>query len=201
MMTNITVLLIGGSSGVGKTTIATQLAPRLGMTWSSADDVRLVLERMTTPEQQPALHFFFHQLAQLAPDALAQHYQAVATIVSYALEIVVANHVATAAPLLLEGDTITPAMAAQRQFANLDVAERVRTVFVVEADETLIVHNMLERGRGMPQLSREYSARMARFSWLHGQWLQHEALRYGLPVIAARPRENVIDRILATLSQ
>lgn len=200
MMTNVTVLLVGGSSGVGKTTIAPQLASRLGMTWGSADDVRLVLERMTTPEQQPALHLFFQQLTQLAPDELAHRYQAVAAVVSYALEIIVANHVATAAPLLLEGDTITPAMAAQHQFANLAVEQQVRAVFLVEAEETVIQRNMCERGRGMHQSPLEYSVRMARFSWLHGLWLSQEALRYGLPVIAARPHENVIDRILVAIA-
>ncbi|MDP9316835.1 MAG: AAA family ATPase [Chloroflexota bacterium] len=200
-MTNVTVLLLGGSSGVGKTTIAAHLAPQLGMTWGSVDDVRLVLERMTTPDHQPALHFFFQHLTQLAPEDLAQRYQAVAAVVSYALEIIVANHVATAAPLLLEGDTITPSMAAQRQFADLAVDQQVRAVFLVESDEAIIRHNMLERGRGIEQASPQDIARMIRFSWLHGQWLQHEARRYGLPVIAARPRETVIDRILAAIAQ
>jgi 2-phosphoglycerate kinase len=54
MIEDMKVLLIGGSSGVGKTVIAPQLASQPRMTWGSVDDFRLVLERMTTPDAQPA---------------------------------------------------------------------------------------------------------------------------------------------------
>jgi 2-phosphoglycerate kinase len=48
------VLLIGGSSGVGKSSIARQLGRRFGTPWMQVDDLRLALQRsrVILPEQQ-----------------------------------------------------------------------------------------------------------------------------------------------------
>ncbi len=40
-----TVLLIGGSSGTGKTNLAKQLGQRFGISWLEVDDLRLALQR------------------------------------------------------------------------------------------------------------------------------------------------------------
>ena len=40
-----TVLLIGGISGAGKTTVARQLGLHLGLPWLQVDDLRLALQR------------------------------------------------------------------------------------------------------------------------------------------------------------
>jgi 2-phosphoglycerate kinase len=198
-MVDMRVLLIGGSSGVGKTTVATLVAARLGMTWASADDFRLVLQRSTTPAQQPVLHAFFRDLPYLAGEALAHRYIEVGRYVSYAIEIVIANHVATNAPIVLEGDTLMPEVAAQRVVADLDVGDLVRAVFIVEADADQLRQNILARGRGVEQLSSVQLARFVQFSWCYGQWLQQEAMRYGLPVVPARPKETLVDRLLAAI--
>jgi 2-phosphoglycerate kinase len=199
MIENTTVLLIGGSSGVGKTVVASRLASQLGMTWASVDDFRLVLQRMSTPDAQPALHTFFRTLSHRSAEELAHTYIEVAHIVSYALEIVIANHVATAVPLILEGDTILPELAAKHVFADLPIGNQVCSVFLVESDEATIMHNVLERGRGVEQLSSEQLNTHVRFSWLYGQWIEREAHKYGLAVIPAQPHETVVRRILETL--
>jgi 2-phosphoglycerate kinase len=201
MIEDTTVLLIGGSSGVGKTVVAPQLASQLGMTWASADDFRLILERMTTPGIQPALHTFFRTRYERSAEELAHSYIEVAQIVSYALEIVIANHVATTAPLILEGDTIVPELAAKSVFADFTVGKQVRSVFLVEADEVAIMHNVLQRGRGVERLSSEQIQTHVRFSWLYGQWVEREAHKYGLAVITARPRATLVRRILETLER
>ena len=106
---------------------------------------------------------------------------------------------ATRAPLILEGDTIVPELAVKQVFADLSVEDQVRSVFVVEADESAIWRNLMERGRSVAQLSAKQLQTQARFSWLYGQWLQREAHRYGLPVISAQPRETLVRRIVETL--
>lgn len=51
------VILIGGATGVGKSTIATQLAARLGITRViSTDAIREVLRSALSPELMPTLH-------------------------------------------------------------------------------------------------------------------------------------------------
>ena len=192
------VLLIGGHSGVGKTVVARQLARRFGVTLAEVDDFRLVLERMTTPEQQPALHALLAAGSRtgLSPTAMCDSLITVAQVVSHALEIVVANHVVTDTPTILEGDGLLPAFAARRIFANRHVGTSVRTVFLIEEDETYLFRSAVERGRGFESLTPAHQQRQVRVSWLYGQWLQQEAIRYGLPVVTPHPWETLVERIV-----
>ena len=50
------VLLLGGPSGVGKTSVSYALARRFGVGLSEIDDLYIVAKQMTTPAQQPVLH-------------------------------------------------------------------------------------------------------------------------------------------------
>lgn len=43
---------------VGKTSVSYRLAPHFGVAITEVDDFQVMLERMTTPEQQPALHWW-----------------------------------------------------------------------------------------------------------------------------------------------
>ncbi len=193
-----TVLLIGGHSGVGKTTVAQHLARVLGTGLGHVDDFRLVLERLTTPLQQPSLHALLtlEQNMQSSPSQLRDALIAVARTMSYALEIVIANHVATNAPMILEGDGLLPELAAQRVYANLDAAHSVHTIFLIEDDEQVLFHNMIARQRGLERLPVEVQRRRVHASWLYGQWLKTEAHHHRVPVVSPRPWKTLEDRLL-----
>ena len=51
------VLLIGGASLSGKTSVSYRLANHFNVGITEVDDFQVILERMTTPEQQPELHW------------------------------------------------------------------------------------------------------------------------------------------------
>ncbi len=190
--------MIGGHSGVGKTMVAQQLARMLDVALGHVDDFRLVLERMTTAVQQPPLHTLLtaEQNMQTSPFQLRDALIAVARTMSYAMEIVIANHVATKAPMVLEGDGLLPELAVQRVYANLDTASYVRSIFLVEDDEAALFHNMIARQRGLEQLPVEVQRRRVRASWLYGQWLKTEANQHRVPVVPPRPWETLGDRLL-----
>jgi 2-phosphoglycerate kinase len=189
------VLLIGGASGVGKSSVSYRLAQRIGVAITEVDDFHVILERMTTPEQQPVLHLF-----RTDPDAFfsKSEDEKLAFAISYAtamaepLEYVIANHLEGGVPVVLEGDFILPALAAQSVFAGIPAESKVRGVFIYEQDEAQIARNYLAR-EGVPQTGRERS------SWRYSEWLRHEAERLELPTVAARPWETVLERILAVL--
>lgn len=195
------VLLLGGHSGTGKTTAARVLAQDLGVALAQVDDFRLVLEQTSTPEQQPTLHALLDvEAADAAPETRCAALIAAAQTVSQALEIVVAYHVATDKPTILEGDGITPAFAASNFFFNLNVpVGAVCAVFLIEDDEARLLRSALERGRGFEALPRARQQRQIRQSWLYGQWLKSEAVSYNLPVVASQPWETLPERILKTL--
>src|SRR5258707_14119931 len=52
------VLLIGGASGVGKTSISYRIANHLGVGITEVDDFQVILERGTTPKQKPTFHYW-----------------------------------------------------------------------------------------------------------------------------------------------
>jgi len=133
----------------------------------------------------------------LTPEKLRDGFIATGQSVSHALEIVVANHVATDAPIVLEGDGLLPAMAAQRVFAGLDVGTSVRAVFIHEPDENVVFANMHKRGRGFHDREKAEQLVQTHAAWLYGQWLADEARRYSLPVLEPRPWETLEERILA----
>jgi 2-phosphoglycerate kinase len=196
------VLLIGGPSGVGKTVAATQLARQLGIPCLEVDDIRLALQysrvRLSTEAETSALYFLETEgIWRLSPTRLRDALIAVGEVLSPALEIIVANHVATRAPVIIEGDGIVPSLLARpsiRDYAEKDV---VRAVFVVEADEAAIRKGILMRARGTAGKTEEELDVQASTSWLYGQWLAREAERYGLEVLEGSPWASLAERILA----
>ena len=42
----------------------------------------------------------------------------------------------------------------------------------------------------------ERQLRLSEMAWRYGNWLREGADRHGLPVVAARPRETLTDRII-----
>jgi 2-phosphoglycerate kinase len=188
------VLLLGGSSGVGKSTVAPEVARRTGAALTQVDDIRLALQAATTPATHPDLHFFLRAPGEAKegvwarpPEELCRGLIRVAGVVSRALEDVVAHHVATRRPLLLEGDGLLPALATQQERWGLPLAGHVRAVFIYEEDEAALLETIAGRGRGYDDKARDEQRAQAHTNWLYGRWLAREAARAGLPAVPARP--------------
>jgi hypothetical protein len=194
------ILLIGGSSGTGKTVLAHQIARRFGVSVAQVDDLRLGLQRVTTPVDQPTLHFFLATPAvwTLSAEELKDGLVAVSEVVSRAIEAVIDHHLATPYPIILEGDGIAPVLAAR--YISQGLPSSVRAFFPVEPTDAGIQANMTERGRGFDQFVVEEQRAQARMNWLYGEWLRIEARRLGLPVVSASPRETLFERAIALLT-
>jgi 2-phosphoglycerate kinase len=189
------VLLLGGASGVGKTRVSYRLAAALGLGITEVDDFQVILQRMTTPEQLPQLHFWDthpDEAQRLDEAQLLAHIQAVGRELAPALEAVIANHLSDGPSLVLEGDFMLPELAARTAFAGIPSRGRVRAVFLYEDDEQQILRNYQAR-------EDTAQARRARASWNYSEWLRAEAARYGLPAVAARPWDTVLERVSAAL--
>jgi len=200
------VLLVGGASGVGKTVATRVLARRLGLSRVDVDDVRMAIQSVTTPEQQPALFYFFQpQVWSQPPEALLAGFIGVAEALVPALEAIVAHHVGVpnADRVLIEGDGIAPTLAAASILPHLlfggtmPLEGRMRGVYVDEPDEETIRANMLARGRGFQSSPADEQRRIVHACWRYGQWLTAEARARGVPVIPARPSASLSDRIQA----
>jgi 2-phosphoglycerate kinase len=189
------VLLLGGASGVGKTSVSYRLARHYGVGLTEVDDFQVVLEGMTTPDQQPVLHRWrthpegMQRLDEEARLAYTLRYSAV---MAEALELVIANHLESRRPLVLEGDFILPSLAVRSSYGDIPAGGQVRAVFLYEGDEAQLRRNYLLRE------GREQSGR-ARASWRHSEWLRREAERLRLPAVPARPWDTVLARVVAAV--
>ncbi|HLZ72015.1 MAG TPA: hypothetical protein VKV26_19090 [Dehalococcoidia bacterium] len=195
MRRNWQVLLFGGASGVGKTSVSYRLAHAFRVGLTEVDDFHIVLKRLTTPEQQPALHFFrLHAAEVLRMDdqRMLAHILDSSEAMSGAMELVIGNHLASSAPVVLEGDFLLPSLAVRPAYDGIPAAGQVRAVFLYEEDEQQILRNYRAR-EGTDQPHR------ARVSWYHGEWLRCEAERLGLPAVPARPWDTVLERVIAAL--
>jgi 2-phosphoglycerate kinase len=190
------VLLIGGASGTGKTRLSYPLARRFGVPIVEVDDIVEALQAMTTPDQQPALHHWatHPEAAQLPAEGILQIHLAVAESLALALAAVVANHLETDTPVIIEGDYLVPGFAARDSFNGIPANGQVASLFLHEADEVQLVANYSGREPG----EGEQQTR-ARVSVLYGEWLAAEAGRYGVPVIRPRPWSSLERRVLALL--
>jgi 2-phosphoglycerate kinase len=190
------VLLVGGASGTGKTRLSHQLARDLGIGITQVDDFQVILERMTTPEQQPALHFWrtHPDPGSLSAEEIHEQGLDILQVMMPALEAVVENHLESATPLILEGDFIHPALAARDAFGREPNAGRVRGVFLYESDEEQVVQNFLAREPATgPQTTR------ARVSVLRAAWMKSACEELGVAALPARPWDTLLARVLDAL--
>jgi 2-phosphoglycerate kinase len=190
------VVLLGGSPGVGKTSLAIPLAARLGLPLTFVDDVSTALERMTDPERYPVLHMWrLHPEDVLALDDAGKlaHTQEYGAVMAEALEPVIADHLESSTPVLLEGDFLLPSLAVAPAFGGVPADGRVRGIWLAE-DADQLERNMVAR-------EGEEMAGYAPISWRYGEWLREECARLGLPTIPARPWDTVVDRAVASLMQ
>ena len=196
-----TVLLIGGPSGAGKSIVAQQIGLHLGFPWLEVDDLRLAFQasNVTLPEKTEDLYFFTEKtpnIWNLSPERIRNALIAVGEVMALAIEVVVANHCDNAGPIIAEGDGILPSLAARPLMNHYLTSGQARMVFLVEPDEQVLYANMVTRGRAVSERTEIELRTEARAKWLYGQWLTKEAQHYDIPVLAPRPWETLVERIM-----
>lgn len=185
------VVLIGGAAGVGKTRLATALARRFELPLTAVDDFQVVLERLTTPEQQPALHFWrtHPDPGSLSPAEIHEQGLEILEVMTPALEAVIEDHLDDDRSGVMEGDFIHPALAQPGRFGG-----RVRGVYLCEADPEQYVANFLDRD---PAGGRQELR--ARVSALRSAWLVETCRDLGVATLPARPWETLERRALEAI--
>jgi len=209
---NWRVLLLGGNSGAGKTFVAQKLVEeQRDVSIIMVDDIRIALHQATTPEQQPDLHVFldYQPEAWENPDQIFEDWLRVGQAMEKPLKAIIAHHIVVpeAGKVIIEGDSILPSLATQgafsdlTEFTGLSLMDEIKAVFLVEDDEAQILENLRRRGRGFNEGSKATQSAFAHASWLFGQWLCQEAQAHSLPVLASRPHETVVTRLVKSVQR
>ena len=190
------VLLIGGTTAVGKSTTGALVAQRLGIHCLSADSVWKALMAVTTPGTHPDFHHFepTPEVHAIGPEYLLQLHIAEAQAMTPALDAFLDWELHEGSRFVFQGAWITPELAAKRCSSTGE-----RAVFIDEPEESAILASMMERsGRvslGLEPLPRQLS--ISAMAWRYGNWLREGTRQSGIPTVTARPRETLADRILA----
>ncbi len=188
---NWDVLIIGGPSGVGKSSVSYPLARHFDVPIVEVDDLFHAVEALTTPEQQPMIHYWqtHPEAAEFPAERILELFLEVSHSLSPAIEAVINNHIETRAPVILDGDYILPEMAAR-------YSERVKAIFLYEEDHSQITSNFLKRE---PNAGEQRGR--AEVSQLFGRWLQDECRRFGLKSLPSQPWETVLERTVTAISE
>lgn len=187
---NWTVLLLGGASGTGKSSLAYEIARFYGVNVLEVDDVHLAVETVTTKESYPAIHDWETGVnwKDLGVDGNLNWLINVSKEMMPVLKKLVDRHVEDQVPIIIEGDFLHPGLA--KSFES----PQVKSFFVAETDLDQIVRNFLSREGGDLQRFR------AEISIAYGEWIAETCRENGLGVIEARPWDTVLARALESLA-
>lgn len=187
------VLLIGGSSGTGKSLLARQLAKHFEIPFMEVDDIRIVLQNVMDPKTHPDLFVFFHYpdfLENHSAEVLAEKLLHVGTEVWIALDVLITKHLVCDEPVIFEGDGIIPELLATRD------QDGIRSIFLWDEMDSLQTR-VEERDR--PGTKKETSAKYAEFSYQFGLRLKEMATENEFMVIPSSPIETLLKRVLEQL--
>lgn len=129
------ILLLGGTAGAGKTSLALEVARRLGIRRVvSTDAIRQVMRIMLSPELVPAVHASSYDAWKAMPrgstaeDAVIEGFRDQAQIVSVGVRAIMERAIAENASVIIDGVSIVPGLI------ELDTwRDRADLVFLVVA--------------------------------------------------------------------
>jgi 2-phosphoglycerate kinase len=188
------VVLIGGTSGAGKSRLAAGLARCYDADHLQLDDISAALAAMTTPEMFPALHLWrtdWPAFAALSDEQRLEHYREVAGIYLPGILAIIENCLESGRRVVVDGDFILPDMIASEAAAG-DSDQAIRGLILAEESRDQLAQNLDAREGSQHELR-------ARAAHLVNGWLEGQARRWGVPMLRARPWDTVMERAVGLL--
>lgn len=195
------IILLGGATGVGKSTIATQLATRLGITRVvSTDAVREVLRSALTKEMFPTLYASSFEadkaVRQPIPhsgDRLIIGFREQAASVAVGAQALIDRAIAEGTDMILEGAHLVPGFL---EGVESDKAVIVPLMITIE-DEELHKSHFLMRGReGASQRpGNRYVRSFKKIRRIQKYMVNSAAIR-GVPTISSYDLDNTLSQII-----
>jgi 2-phosphoglycerate kinase len=175
------VILVGGATGTGKSTVATEIAYRLGITRvTSTDFVRQTMRAFFSDEFMPAIHYSSFEAGEAFPDAddpLVAGFLEQSRDVLVGVVASIERALQEGWSMVLEGVHLVPGMLP----AQLPDALVVPCMLSIE-DETAHAQHFFARDAGSQRPTAKYLDRFAEIRRLQ-DYLVERAEREGVTVI------------------
>lgn len=195
------VILIGGATGVGKSTVATQLGARLGINRViPTDAIREVMRAMLEEELAPALHTssfdadrLVHQPLPRRADPLLVGFREQAVMIAVGIRALVRRAVREGTPLVVEGVHVVPGLIDPAEFQEKAVV--VPLLIMVENEE---LHRSHFQSRGQESHSRPVERYLEHFARIRKiqEHLVSLAREHAMPVVPSYDLDSTLSRIL-----
>lgn len=193
------VVLIGGTTGVGKSTIATQLAYRLGIVRVVATDgsIREVMRAMLSAELMPALHVssFMADRAIREPtrrsDALLQGFREQTQAVAVGIQALIERAATDGTSLVIEGAHVVPG------FFDADaLGDRILPVPIVleVEDESRHLNHFAARETGLRPADR-YAAHFDNIRKIQ-RYIKSQALSHDVPIVSNHGFDQALSAVI-----
>jgi 2-phosphoglycerate kinase len=190
------LLLVSGSAGSGKSTVARSLASQLGAGWLQLDTVWVALKAAAGPGTPAYDELAIDQRIADENDSdeaiLAAHVAAAETICRVLPEVF-AFELATHDVLVVDGAWLMPSFVAGLALDDTDVA----AIYLQHSSPDAVATALAPRLAGRERQARH--VRMDRRIWQYGDWLAGEARRHGFPVLDPLPFETLDARVVYAL--
>jgi 2-phosphoglycerate kinase len=192
------VVLIGGATGVGKSTLATQLATRLGIVRVVATDaIREVMRALFSHELMPTLHASSFEAGSVlrqppSKDEVVVGFREQTAAVAVGVQALVERAAMEGTHLIIEGAHVVPGFLDLEPWRERILA--VPVVITIEEDE---VHRSHFAARASEHTGRPAERYLDRFGDIRRvqRYIKSQALSHGVPVIA----NYSFDRALAAI--
>lgn len=191
------LVLVGGSAGTGKTTLARGLAAELGAGWLQLDSLWLAMK--VGAGEGTAAYDILDIDGRMGRDdetdeqVLAGHIRAAEKVCSV-LPTVLPLELQAHEALVVDGAWLVPSFVAGLSLSDCEVS----AVYVTHTDESGVAETLASRLGG--RRPEERHLRMNRRIHQYGAWLTEQARAHGLPVVEALPFDTLLHRARAVLS-
>ena len=195
------VILLGGATGVGKSTIATMLASRLGITRViPTDAVREVMRSMFTAELFPTLHTSSFDAARLvrtplprSADPVVIGFREQVSAVSVGIDALIQRAIDEGTDLILEGAHLVPGFLDYSRFRG----QAVVVPLVVTVDEAEVHRShFLKRAREARNRPSERYLDLFENIRKMQRYVKSLALQHGVPIVPSYNLDATLSQII-----